>query len=365
MICANPLLMQLNAVLDEAYITSTTKQSKNFYVRYQKSLLHKKIDICTDIACLETLYKKSIQEVSRVEKVFIVHPAASEWDIIISTSGCGKKMDDQDVCKGPATVDIFARDSSFLSQRIEMPAIYLLTNDILAENGPSVVVEDFNFDGHSDLALRNGSEGAYNSPSYDIYLYDSIKKQFIRSAALTELASHNTGLFLVDTEAKTLKTFRKISPTRYLWSKYNVIENTPILVEAGGEAWRPRDMPGAMHRPAQTERLINEIRNIISKYSMLLFFCFYIIAIPFFILYYMNIKQMNKYMLLTHKEKWERMKGFFGGVGIENQLFIFLSNENFDDHNVDIMRKKIRRYALYFIVSVCCAMLCGISHVIF
>ena len=35
----------------------------------------------------------------------------------------------------------------------------------------SLIFVDFNFDGSEDLAIRNGNEGAYSGPTYDVYVY--------------------------------------------------------------------------------------------------------------------------------------------------------------------------------------------------
>jgi len=65
-----------------------------------------------------------------------------------------------------------------------------------------LVFGDFNFDGIEDLAIRNGNNGAYASPSYDVYL--SVGGKFVLNASLTKLASENLGLFDVDRKSKQL-----------------------------------------------------------------------------------------------------------------------------------------------------------------
>lgn len=65
-----------------------------------------------------------------------------------------------------------------------------------------LIFGDFNFDGIEDLAIRNGNNGAYASPSYDVYL--SVNNKFVLNAPLTKLASENLGLFDVDKKNKQL-----------------------------------------------------------------------------------------------------------------------------------------------------------------
>lgn len=71
-----------------------------------------------------------------------------------------------------------------------------------------LIFGDFNFDGLEDIAIRNGSNGAYSGPSYDIYL-NSIVSKFILNKELTKLASENLGMFDVDRKLKQLAIHQK------------------------------------------------------------------------------------------------------------------------------------------------------------
>ncbi|MCB1024069.1 MAG: hypothetical protein KDB79_06760, partial [Acidobacteria bacterium] len=50
-----------------------------------------------------------------------------------------------------------------------------------------VFLGDYNFDGMMDLALRDGMNGGYGFPSYQVYLYSKADKKFILSDSFTEL----------------------------------------------------------------------------------------------------------------------------------------------------------------------------------
>lgn len=71
-----------------------------------------------------------------------------------------------------------------------------------------LVFGDFNFDGLEDLAIRNGSKGAYESPSYDVYLASKGNK-FILDKGLTKLASENLGMFSIDKKSKLISIEQK------------------------------------------------------------------------------------------------------------------------------------------------------------
>lgn len=59
--------------------------------------------------------------------------------------------------------------------------------------------DDFNFDGHQDLAIRNGNHpDAIYTPTFDVYLQDPRKTQWMLNPALTTLAKEDSkGMFSV------------------------------------------------------------------------------------------------------------------------------------------------------------------------
>ncbi|WP_156166697.1 hypothetical protein [Pedobacter sp. BMA] len=66
-----------------------------------------------------------------------------------------------------------------------------------------LIFGDFNFDGFEDMAIRNGNNGAYSSPSFDVYL-GSANQKFTLNPEFTKLASENLGMFEVDRKTKEL-----------------------------------------------------------------------------------------------------------------------------------------------------------------
>lgn len=237
LICAEPALAQLDAVLNKDYPAYAAKLGKDAARRAQADWL-KTRDACADAACLEAAYTARIRKISGAEKLFIFRGAAPEWDALVSVLSCGEERFSG--CQGPATVDIFPKDNGAPLQRIAMPQMFVELDDkgettvnkvqIYGEYNSCLVADDFNFDGHSDLALRNGNEGAYGGPSYDVYLYDPGKKRFGRNEALTTLASENLGLFAVDPKDKTLATFNKSGCCWHIYSTYRIKNNAPFLV---------------------------------------------------------------------------------------------------------------------------------------
>lgn len=70
-----------------------------------------------------------------------------------------------------------------------------------------LIFGDFNLDGSEDIAIRNGNNGAFASPSFDVYLFT--KNKFILNKELTKIASENLGMFDVDKKAKLLTVNQK------------------------------------------------------------------------------------------------------------------------------------------------------------
>lgn len=238
MICADPELRQLDALLNKDYPGYAEKQGQARARSLQTDWLRQR-DACAAAPCLKEAYTKRIRELSGAEKIFIFRQAAPGWDIFIAATGCGKKSYSDD-CEDAATVDIFAKDSDTPFQRINMPELFVEvdksggttvnTIQVYGDYNSCLVMDDYNFDGHADLALRNGNNGGYGGPSYDIRLFDPIKKSFVLNKALTELASNNLGLFSVDAKEKTLMTFTKSGCCWHQNSFYQVRKNAPVLV---------------------------------------------------------------------------------------------------------------------------------------
>lgn len=84
-----------------------------------------------------------------------------------------------------------------------------------------LIFGDFNFDGREDLAIRNGSKGAYGSASYDVYISDKNRK-FTLDKHLTKLASENLGMFDVDRKKKQISIEQKSGCCYHSTTSYEV-----------------------------------------------------------------------------------------------------------------------------------------------
>lgn len=166
---------------------------------------------------------------------FLLKEASRTFDVKIEIAGC-----EDDICEGKANVSLSRKNAAAPLQTIRMPNLYLELGgdrkptanliELYGMNNSGVVFEDFNFDGAEDLALRNGNEGAYGGPSYDVFLFSKTSGRFVKSAALTTLASENLGLFNVNKRAKTLETFNKSGCCWHQTVRYKIVNDRPQKV---------------------------------------------------------------------------------------------------------------------------------------
>jgi hypothetical protein len=103
-----------------------------------------------------------------------------------------------------------------------------LDNSVRAAS-PSIVVSDIDGDGDEDLAVRTGTRGAYGAASYEIYLHDAARRDFVLSREFSELTVGKNGLFSI--EAGKLYTSSKSGCCVHSRQTYAVKNGKPELIE--------------------------------------------------------------------------------------------------------------------------------------
>lgn len=169
------------------------------------------------------------------QEIFLLKNASQTFDVKIKIAEC-----DEDTCEGAATVYVLKKNQAQILQTIQMPQMFLELGadkkptanliELYGENNIGVVFDDYNFDGAEDLALRNGSDGSYGGPSYDVLLFSKAANKFVADVALTNLASENLGLFTVNKKQKTLETFNKSGCCRHQTVRCRVVNNHPVKI---------------------------------------------------------------------------------------------------------------------------------------
>lgn len=125
---------------------------------------------------------------------------------------------DGSVCQGRARVSLFSLETHEKIAEIESEDFSISVNSDSNSNealfagigNEEIVIGDFNFDGHDDVAIQNGHDGSYGYASYDVYTYDTKKQVYSINLALTRLArGEYLGMFLVDKKRRLLFAYNK------------------------------------------------------------------------------------------------------------------------------------------------------------
>lgn len=158
---------------------------------------------------------------------FVIHDGSKRLDAKISVENC-----EGDACSGKGTVTLIDKKTKQLVQTLHSDDLYFYLNkdqqpsvnviQLYNEQSP-LIFDDFNFDGSEDLAVRNGNQSGYGGPSYDVYVYNTTKKQLVPSKELTALAYENLGMFQTDHKRKRLITFSKSGCCWHITTEYAVI----------------------------------------------------------------------------------------------------------------------------------------------
>jgi len=239
-ICNTPFLLQLDAVLNKSYINARQRADKDRLKTQQLSWLKERQQCSDDIACLGNTTIERIKTLAEVENVSVIHTASKQWDFVMSVAGCHQDTS-YPRCEGPGMLDIFAKGSGKRVQHLPAKNIFIeldnqgkvTTNlvEMYGDNNSGLVVDDINFDGTDDIALRTGNEGAYGGPSYEVLLYQPTSKTFVKSESLTQLGSENLGLFDIDPTTKTLTSFTKSGCCWHQSSVWEVHNDKPVLIQ--------------------------------------------------------------------------------------------------------------------------------------
>ncbi len=158
---------------------------------------------------------------------FELKDASKNYDVKINVETC-----ESNECSGKSTVELLDKKTSRTFQTLTSENLNFYLNEdqkptaniiqLYNEQSP-LIFDDFNFDGTEDIAIRNGNESGYGGPSYDVYVFNITKKQFVLSDELTALAYENLGMFNTDSERKRLITYSKSGCCWHLTTEYTVV----------------------------------------------------------------------------------------------------------------------------------------------
>jgi hypothetical protein len=149
---------------------------------------------------------------SQAQFKFLANNSSDQYKAKIFVDKC-----DGNACNGKATIIVYDKVTdreidTFHSEDLDFGLTETQNAKLgwleLGKYQTPLIFGDFNFDGFEDLAIRNGNNGAYSNPSYDIYL-SSKENKFLKSGELTKLASENLGMFDIDKKTKQIAIHQK------------------------------------------------------------------------------------------------------------------------------------------------------------
>jgi len=158
---------------------------------------------------------------------YVIKDGSKRFDAQITVQTC-----DGDDCYGKGIIKLIDKKTKQLFQTLTSDDLTLYLDkdqkptvnviQLYNEQSP-LIFDDFNFDGSEDIAIRNGNQSGYGGPSYDVYVFNSTKKQFVPSDELTSLAYENLGMFQTDHKRKRIITFAKSGCCWHITTEYAVI----------------------------------------------------------------------------------------------------------------------------------------------
>lgn len=153
-----------------------------------------------------------VASTSKAQFKFLANNSSDQYKAKIFVDKC-----EGNACGGKATVIIYDKVTdreidTFHSEDLDFGLTETQNAKLgwleLGKYQTPLIFGDFNFDGLEDLAIRNGNNGAYASPSYQVYL-TSKENKFLLNNELTKLASENLGMFDVDKKTKQIAIHQK------------------------------------------------------------------------------------------------------------------------------------------------------------
>lgn len=246
-ICANPTLSALDEALDQAYRTALTRPDDGTgrLQAEQRAWLRRRAPDgeVLDTTSLIALYQERIDQLKALpafpapdqpveDPPIELTKVSSKYDFTLRLLEPCESVFDSSPCRRGQLL-VRRKGQSAPIQHIDLPKVSL------GGDGDSLplqmVVGDFNFDGQEDFAIKNGDTGSYNSPSYDVFLFDTAHQRFVYSEPLTTLIAQTMGMFAIDPTKKLIQTDNKGGCCHHETTTYKVVRDRPEPVAVHSE----------------------------------------------------------------------------------------------------------------------------------
>lgn len=203
------------------------------------------------------LFACSLTSIVCAQKKFEIKNASRDYNVKLEVAKC-----DEAFCEGAAEFSLYRKGTGKLFQTIKLADTKFMPEEAQLKASKSmydaqsvIFFEDYNFDGQADLAVRDGFNGGYGGPSYQIYLFSPKTQKFVHSLAFTNLAQGEyLGMFEVNKKTKTLQTFAKSGCCWHRTEEFKVAKNKPQKVL---EITEDATIPDETKVKITTKKLVN------------------------------------------------------------------------------------------------------------
>lgn len=159
---------------------------------------------------------------------FEMKNASKNYDARIEVEKC-----EDGFCGGKLKIELFKKSTKKPFQVFKLDYTEFMIEEaqmadtkLMYDYQSVVFIEDYNFDGTEDLAIRDGNNSGYGGPSYQIYLFSPRSKKFVHNQAFTDLAQNESlGMFEIDKKKRVLRTFSKSGCCWHQTKEFTVVGN--------------------------------------------------------------------------------------------------------------------------------------------
>lgn len=157
--------------------------------------------------------------------------ASKDFDVELNIGPC----DENRTCR-PLVATFFRKHAKLPFQTIRLPQTAMWDDEPKAnatklyDDQGVINFEDFNFDGVDDVAISDGADGSYGSPTYRVYIYSPIRKRFAFSRPFTRMNDGGLGMFETDTAKKIHYVFSKSGCCWHRTEGFDVYRGLPRKV---------------------------------------------------------------------------------------------------------------------------------------